>query len=648
MSFRIQNPNSSKPHNIFRVQPQDILHVSTFNISMRDETSQRKIEENTKEILEKIEELNKKQGLVKKKKPMYFHFPFSYSRSQEEPKKDHQPQRTEHDFKFPNSPFENPILQYLNNQKVLPTQLKTASSPLPTGGITVVQTNPKADVTEEDEMPGQYVKRKITHQQVMIVPSVQTYMNNQYNPVFQQYQQSFPMQNYPGHGVPNMSPLGNNPFVPTSNVDKNLKKPVKQEDKTVNLEAQTLNNIKNIIYNSQPSPNYAYPYLPPNALPYYPPNNNKDLNKLKNQQPPAYLYGPYVVPNLEAAQLTRQIQIQSPLYDYFPIMIKDPIMHFFTALTTMVEYGPQAGVQTDPCKGKQESGQSSEQKNEKVEGSTQSTSTGLPFNNQGDKIKYDPEQAEQLNQLLKNLTDDGHISLEFENPNFQDEEEASGRGLNIRFPKNNLKENDGRIERLTTSVTSSTSKQYNVKENKVDLMPPMVRVGTKYNKKVSTTSKTVFIGNKAHLVDSPPSPPTREPVSYDYDTEEDKGLGFGKPEDTQVSHDGNKKLFSKDNTGSGIFIHKLKVRKGGVAIAGPGGIATAGDGGTAIVGPNGYAYTQPDSLAIAGTGTKVIAVEPSINLGELLKGNKSRLQGPNGQRIGKLVAVGPVIYYNKG
>ncbi|XP_054264027.1 uncharacterized protein LOC128987286 isoform X2 [Macrosteles quadrilineatus] len=36
---------------------------------------------------------------------------------------------------------------------------------------------------------------------------------------------------------------------------------------------------------------------------------------------------------------------------------------------------------------------------------------------------------------------------------------------------------------------------------------------------------------------------------------------------------------------------KLKVRKGGVAIAGPGGIATAGSGGTAIVGPGGTAYT---------------------------------------------------------
>lgn len=107
-------------------------------------------------------------------------------------------------------------------------------------------------------------------------------------------------------------------------------------------------------------------------------------------------------------------------------------------------------------------------------------------------------------------------------------------------------------------------------------------------------------------------------------------------------NENNKKFLSKDNTGSGIFIHRLKVRKGGVAIAGPGGIATAGSGGTAIVGPNGFAYTHPDSLAIAGSGSRVIAVDPKVNLGDIVKGKE------DGSRVGKLVAVGPVIYYNKG
>ncbi|GJQ70441.1 hypothetical protein Trydic_g22860 [Trypoxylus dichotomus] len=102
-----------------------------------------------------------------------------------------------------------------------------------------------------------------------------------------------------------------------------------------------------------------------------------------------------------------------------------------------------------------------------------------------------------------------------------------------------------------------------------------------------------------------------------------------------VINENSKKVLSKDNTGSGIFIQRLKVRKGGVAIAGPGGIATAGSGGTAIVGPNGFAYTHPDSLAIAGTGSRVIAVDPKVNLGDIVKGKEDVT------RVGKLVAVGP-------
>lgn len=43
----------------------------------------------------------------------------------------------------------------------------------------------------------------------------------------------------------------------------------------------------------------------------------------------------------------------------------------------------------------------------------------------------------------------------------------------------------------------------------------------------------------------------------------------------------------------GLIIQRLRVRHGGIAIAGPGGVATAGSGGTAIVGPNGIAFTHP-------------------------------------------------------
>ncbi|XP_072153672.1 uncharacterized protein [Bemisia tabaci] len=59
---------------------------------------------------------------------------------------------------------------------------------------------------------------------------------------------------------------------------------------------------------------------------------------------------------------------------------------------------------------------------------------------------------------------------------------------------------------------------------------------------------------------------------------------------------------------TGPQISTLKVRKGGVAIAGPGGIATAGSGGTAIVGPGGTAYTTADGMAVVGSGGKVVSL----------------------------------------
>jgi len=70
-----------------------------------------------------------------------------------------------------------------------------------------------------------------------------------------------------------------------------------------------------------------------------------------------------------------------------------------------------------------------------------------------------------------------------------------------------------------------------------------------------------------------------------------------------TAHQGTQKQALREG---GIIIQRLKVRKGGIAIAGPGGVATAGSGGTAIVGPGGYALTHPRSLTIAGPGAKGI------------------------------------------
>lgn len=135
--------------------------------------------------------------------------------------------------------------------------------------------------------------------------------------------------------------------------------------------------------------------------------------------------------------------------------------------------------------------------------------------------------------------------------------------------------------------------------------------------------------------------PRPSTIAEDKEESEEKGL---------FTSDNNRRNVNRHNVGGGIFIHKLRVRKGGVAIAGPGGIATAGTGGTAIVGPNGYAYTHPDSLAIAGTGTKVIAVDPSIDLAQIInESNRNKTKSDDSiSRFGKIVAVGPVVYYNQG
>ncbi|KAL3281227.1 hypothetical protein HHI36_004441 [Cryptolaemus montrouzieri] len=641
------------------VVPQDILHIQSFNVSIEDESSQKKIEENTKEILQKIEALNKKQGLTKKKKPSYFHFPFSYSRSQEDKGKlstnyDNQEypfgkkmvsQNDSLDnFKFPTNPFQNPIFQYLENQQNIPSQEKSSYVPFPTGGMTVIRTNPNAEITEEDEIPGQYVKRKITHQQTVVVPSVQTYINNPYNPLFQQYMQT-------NYGYENPNPMAFlNQYI-TNNPAPNQKQSNEKQNSIGEIEAnpgkQTTNSVKNVIFNPQPNSMYLNPYAQPNYQSFFPmpssmnPNQNYENSNYQSQSP-AYVYGPYVIPNLNAA--SRQFQFQSPLQDYFPMVIKDPFVQLFNAFTSMIEYGPQAtaGAMDGGCKRKDTNiNDEKADENKKMKREEEN----LPeLRTPEETFTYITDNSTDVRErlMLKNSTESGNLIIEIfglnDNSNISSKSERSPKGKSQKAK--NTTETSTKPEGDSKSPKLSSS--YNIKENHVELTRPQ------YVRIHHTTPKTVDR-------DRINSPPSRFHEPYDDEKEDPKKIGFGNSlpsaytsgEDLQVSHDGNKKLFSKDNTGSGIFIHKLKVRRGGVAIAGPGGIATAGDGGTAIVGPNGYAYTQPDSLAIAGTGTKVIAVEPTINLTDLVKNNKTRL-GPNAERVGKLVAVGPVIYYNKG
>lgn len=97
----------------------------------------------------------------------------------------------------------------------------------------------------------------------------------------------------------------------------------------------------------------------------------------------------------------------------------------------------------------------------------------------------------------------------------------------------------------------------------------------------------------------------------------------------------------------GIVIQRLRVRQGGISIAGAGGVATSGSGGTSIVGPGGIALSHPRSLSVVGPGARVVSVPANIDLGEIVK------QLTKGRSLpfiegAKVVATGPAIYYNTG
>lgn len=422
--------------------------------------SEEAIANNTKDILDKIAEIHRKQGLVAnkpKKRPVAFQYGFPFKS-----------QRGFDDFQFPQTPFSNPIFDYL--QKVSASEKNSV---------------------QRDEGEGQVIRRKVTHQQ------------------------SF--------GV---IPLMAKPNIQTKNNTKNDTNSVLQS---------TIDNIKDIV-NSQAQPLVAVPYAP---IPYYNP-----------------YYGYYTGYDQQSRYADAFVeperrQIQWPWQQFFPIIIKDPIMQMFNAMTSMVEYGPTA-----TCPGK--------------EG----------------------------------------------------------------------------VERSEKSLKENTTDQVKITKNPVvftlNFQTPVVNVAERKEKATKGETKRVTIKKPD---DSIQSPPERDPDDAIDSEAEDIILDSNIKKDDGILHNNNKKFFSKDNTGSGIFIHKIKVRKGGVAIAGPGGIATAGSGGTAIVGPNGFAYTHPDSLAIAGSGSKVIAVDPSVSLSDVV--NKTRKDGSM-PRQGKLVAIGPVVYYNRG
>ncbi|KAJ8918414.1 hypothetical protein NQ315_008111 [Exocentrus adspersus] len=582
--------------------------------------TQRNIDDSTKEILEKIAQVNKKQGLIpRKQKPSYFQFPFSYSRSQEQEKFNIR------ERSFSSSPFSNPILEYLlrTKDKDEETNTKAESSEDPSddydedvGYEKSVSGADVPGVNKEDVVPGQYIKRKVVHQQTFAIP-----MPNM-NPS--------PPQNIPSNMFPNFPQM----LPPPSNENKD-KPNVSGDRKTLSsLEKQTVDNVKSIVSTTQMLQSQAYPGLYYNPYLQVTPDQYQYRGIPSNDDYSYRVYGPFTLPSSEKARQNWNW----PGANYFPIYIRDPFLQFYNAITTMIEYGPNAG-QGGPCKrpnkikGKQErltrEGKLANQEKEHIVVEMGDRASGqITIYGPGDEDKNSSSYLDIENIDIGGSRDSG---LKFTVSLTAGEREAKGSEDKVAVKTAWDKTRDVGIY----NTSRSTSKLEKFAESPKDIRPPPF---------IKPVVKPV---NATPTRLPPQSPPTIhvEEVDDEFDDDDEKS------EEISISNDGNKKMFSRDNTGSGIFIHKLKVRKGGVAIAGPGGIATAGSGGTAIVGPNGVAFTQPDSLAIAGSGTKVVAVDPTINLADLI--NSTSLANKTGSgfppsRVGRVVAVGPVIYYNKG
>ncbi|CAH1117927.1 unnamed protein product [Phaedon cochleariae] len=639
VNCRPQNAQNT-PGTTVELEKQSIVELKANN------PDQKSIEANTNAILEKIAAVNKKQGVPKKQSTNnYFQIPSSFSRSQEEPKHRDTPRA---DFRFPTNPFSNPIFDYLERDKqsdgderehqtkyAVTNKRQSQQYPYPVG-YEVSSTNHNAEVAEEDLIPGQYVKRKIVHQQSVLVP----------NPNY--FGQPMMPPNYPPNNMipyPMQTPFLM-PGLPIEHPQIGEQNSTGEQTIMSDLERQTIDNIKNIVSNSQLRnpvyPGYYNPYEQqqignnPSELQYGFLDPNKEvLGQAPAQNPGYQIYGPFPLPNQEQARQNWNW----PGANFFPIYIKDPFLQMYNAVTSMIEYGPNAGMQ-NPC----------------------------PLSRPANKNKLKTEAL--LREGKTADTDSTKISVEVNGDSASPEITING----LNSPDNNGSYLD--IENLDIGTGKDNSMKFTVSVKTEE------RVGKDSSEPRSTWDKVKVTGKSNSLVlnssrqngknqelpkdmrpitifknQMPPkptqtvlSPPIRDPT-HQTDEFGDESEEDDKSEEL-ISNDHNKKLFSRDNTGSGVFIHKLKVRKGGVAIAGPGGIATAGSGGTAIVGPNGIAYTQPDSLAIAGSGTKVIAVDPAVNLGELvnstLGGNRTRLEGLAHSRVGKVVAVGPVVYYNKG
>lgn len=649
----------------YRIERQKVVQISPDeNRALFTTEDEKAREQSTKDILKKIEQVNLSHGFTPRNIPG------------RRPIDEKSKQMNYHPYMF-----QNPVWNYL--QREPNTGLRTKIE--------------EGDKHETETVPkGHYIKRKITHKQTYLVPNTpqmmsyleppflgpepffdpvdlnksgnlteseestlakqqflinniknivsssqgpQPYSNsfNSYFPNIQPYQQYNQYMPYPHYQnqlrTPGYNPnFVNGPFSDSYFANMQTMKPYDPRnsqtyDETKDYGNQDISSQTIKFPNGQNSfrPSMRFPgsrqESPRPKNPIITANDNSEIKYVrlpdipKPEQPKQF--GPYQ--SLPDQQILRQFV---PSSNYYPMNPPEPFKGVYSSITSMVEYG---------------------QKDENCDKEKKGNSVVAVRSGKG--ISFDEFDLE----LLKFL-EDVMKSVEQE----EEEEEDEGK-------EDKIDEDEITTEEITTEGRTTTEPELTTINDPV----PVVRVGREVNLNSDKGKKLLKLLENIREEESKNGP--KGIIKYlervinetsNQSSEESafelEGIEIIEDDKKSKKMSGKLRRPSKDKpgdddkfyekSGTGIFINRLKVRKGGVAIAGPGGIATAGSGGTAIVGPNGVAYTQPNGVAIAGPGTRVYAVDPSVDLNKFVQ-NLTKNEEISA-RIGKVVAIGPVVYYN--
>lgn len=626
-----------------RVQKQKLVQMTPdITRALFTDADEKAREENTKDILKKIEQINLNHGLTPR------NIPGRKTNDEKSKQMNYHPHM-----------FSNPVWNYLQREPNSGTKTKIE----------------EGDKHETEEVPkGHYIKRKITHKQTYLIPNniqmpnfdpsfmggmldpvemnkssenatenqemtlaKQQFLinniknivsssqlpppfSNTYNPYLSPYQQYMPYQNAPYYQnslrTPSFNP--NNMHVPFSDAYFANLQTLKQYDNSRNI--QPYDETKD--YGSQEItsqtikfPNSQNHFRPSMRFPGSRQDGKTHIITANDKSEPEYIRLPNIPKPEQPKQLSSYQLLPNPeisrqflpTSNYYPM--NPP--HFngvYSSITSMVEYG---------------------QKEENCEKGKEGDSIIAVRSGKGVSFdEFDLELLKFLEDVMKSVEEENEENEGAEDKKDEDE---------ISTDEPTESEND-------TEPTVRVGRQISLGAEKGKRLLKLLEHIQEEESKNGPKGIIKYLERVINETSDPSAIEFEGIQIVDEDEKKSKQMSkFVLPGKEKTGQDD--KFFDKA-TGTGIFINRMIVRKGGVAIAGPGGIATAGSGGTAIVGPNGVAYTQPNGVAIAGPGSKVIALDPSIDLNKFVQ-NLTKSDGGATSRIGKVVAIGPVVYYHR-